>query len=239
MSLIFALLFYSAFLVLLFGLGYKVYDFARTPAPLLIPTTPAPTTLSGVTFRMTREVFLFESLFRSNRWTWAAGMMFHAGLALVLMRHLRYFTDPVWSWVAAIQPFGMYAGLLMAAGLTGLWVRRLFVERVRYISTPSDHLWLVLLLCIATTGLSMTFIAHTDVIGVKNFFQGLMHFNLQSLPADALLYLHLLPVAALMLLFPFSKLLHAPGIFFSPTRNQVDNPRERRHIAPWATELEK
>jgi nitrate reductase gamma subunit len=33
--------------------------------------------------------------------------------------------------------------------------------------------------------------------------------------------------------------LHAPGVFFSPSRNQVDNPRERRHLAPWAAELEK
>ena len=44
--------------------------------------------------------------------------------------------------------------------------------------------------------------------------------------------------ALLMLIFPFSKLLHAPGVFFSPTRNQVDNARERRHLAPWAEQLE-
>ena len=44
--------------------------------------------------------------------------------------------------------------------------------------------------------------------------------------------------AVLMLIFPFSKLLHAPGMFFSPSRNQVDNPRERRHLAPWAARLD-
>ena len=46
--------------------------------------------------------------------------------------------------------------------------------------------------------------------------------------------MHLLLVALLMIIFPYSKLLHAPGLFFSPSRNQVDNPREQRHIAPWA-----
>ena len=51
--------------------------------------------------------------------------------------------------------------------------------------------------------------------------------------------LHLFLVAVLMIVFPLSKLLHAPGVFFSPTRNQVDNPREKRHIAPWAAEMEK
>jgi hypothetical protein len=39
--------------------------------------------------------------------------------------------------------------------------------------------------------------------------------------------------------FPISKLLHAPGLFFSPTRYQVDNPREARHVASWAAALDK
>ena len=77
------------------------------------------------------------------------------------------------------------------------------------------------------------------MVAVKVFFLGLMRFDWQPLPADPLLYAHLALVAALMLVFPFSKLLHAPGIFFSPTRNQVDNPRERRHVAAWALKLEK
>jgi len=78
-------------------------------------------------------------------------------------------------------------------------------------------------------------------VAVIIFFLGLMRIDwghLQILPADAVLFVHLLLVIALMVVFPFSKLLHVPGIFFSPTRNQVDNPRERRHLAPWAAELD-
>ncbi|HNC99621.1 MAG TPA: respiratory nitrate reductase subunit gamma, partial [Myxococcota bacterium] len=189
--------------------------------------------------RMAREVVLFESLFKSNLWIWIFGWLFHMGLFLVLLRHLRYFTEPVWTWVALIQPFGIYAGLAMAAGLAALWARRFLVERIRYISTPSDHLMLALLLGIAVTGLGMKFLMHTDIVAVKAFFLGLMVFDLQPLPEHPGLYLHLLFVALLMLVFPFSKLLHAPGIFFSPTRNQVDNPRESRHLAPWAAKLEQ
>ena len=33
----------------------------------------------------------------------------------------------------------------MVAGLAGLWARRFLVDRVRYISSPSDHLMLALL----------------------------------------------------------------------------------------------
>lgn len=188
--------------------------------------------------RMAREVVLFESLFKGNLWTWAFGWLFHMGLALVVLRHLRYFIDPVWDWVVFIQPFGMYAGLLMVAGLSGLWARRFFVERIRYISTPSDHLMLALLIAIALSGLFMKFVAHTDVVAVKSFFIGLMHFKVQALPDDGILYVHLSLVATLMIIFPFSKLLHAPGLFFSPTRNQADNSRDKRHLAPWAAKLE-
>jgi nitrate reductase gamma subunit len=241
LTAVYALLFYAATVILVAGLAFKIAQYARTPAPLKIPTTPAPTTRTGVVFRLGREVVLFQSLFRSNKWIWIFGWLFHMGLFLVLARHLRYFTEPVWGWVALIQPFGMYASFAMAAGLAGLWARRVLVDRVRYISSPSDHLMLALLLGIALSGMSMTFLVHTDIVAVKAFFLGLMYFdwgNLQRLPGDPLLLLHLLLVAGLMIVFPFSKLLHAPGVFFSPTRNQVDNPRERRHLAPWAASLE-
>jgi len=235
----FGVLFVLATAVFATGLAYRIYDYARTPAPLKIPTTPAPTTQRGVALRLLREVVLFESLFKSSLWTWVFGWLFHAGLALVLIRHLRYFTEPVWAWVAFAQPFGIYAAFAMAAGLAGLWVRRFAVARVRYISTPSDHLMLALLLAIAVSGLAMKFVAHTDVVAVKAFFLGLMVADWQPLPPDGLLYVHLALVALLMLIFPFSKLLHAPGLFFSPTRNQADNPRERRHLSTWAAKLDR
>jgi nitrate reductase gamma subunit len=239
MTLFFAILFYAAFAILAAGLAYKIYDFARTPAPLSIPTTPAPTTTSGVAFRMAREVVLFESLFKGNLWIWLFGWMFHMGLFLVLVRHLRYFVSDIPAWLLFIQPFGKYAAFMMVAGLAGLWARRFLVPRIRYISTPSDHLMLALLLGIGITGAGMTFVMHTDVVAVKAFFLGLMRFEINPLPSHPGVFLHLLFVALLMIIFPFSKLLHAPGIFFSPTRNQADNPREKRHLAPWAAQIEK
>ncbi len=238
MTALYAVLLYAATAVLVAGVGYRVWLYARTPAPLKIPTTPAPVTRGGVALRMLREVTLFESLFRSNLWTWAFGWLFHAGLALVLLRHLRYFVEPVPAWLAFIQPFGMWAGVAMAAGLAGLWARRFLVPRVRYISTPSDHLMIALLVVIALSGLAMTFVAHADIVKVKAFILGLLWFDWQPLPGDVLVAVHLALVAVLMLIFPFSKLLHAPGVFFSPTRNQVDDPRERRHLAPWAARLD-
>lgn len=237
-TVIFAALFYIATLVLAGGLIYRIRLYMATPAPLKIPTTPAPTTRSGVALRLLREVVLFESLFKANKWIWVFGWLFHAALLLVLLRHLRYFQQPVWPPVALIQPFGVYAGFAMVAGLMGLWARRFLVPRVRYISAWSDHLMLALLVGIGVSGLVMKYVAHTDIVAVKAFFLGLMRFEINPLPGDPVLLVHLGLVAALMIVFPFSKLLHGVGLFFSPTRNQADNPRERRHLAPWAAKLE-
>lgn len=239
LGVVFALLFYAATILLVVGLAMKIRKYAKTPAPLKIPTTPAPTTTGGVVLRMLREVIFFESLFKSNKWIWLFGWMFHMALWLVLIRHLRYFTQPVWWWVEIAQPFGTYASFAMVVGLGGLWARRFLVERIRYISNPSDHLMLALLIGIGLSGIMMRFVAHTDIIAVKAFFLGLMRFQIGYLPADPILMVHLGLVAVLMITFPISKLLHAPGVFFSPTRNQVDNPREKRHLAPWAAKLEQ
>lgn len=232
-------LFYIATLILVAGLAYRIYEYSRTPAPLKIPTTPAPTTNAGVAYRMAREAVLFESLFKSNKWIWVFGWLFHVGLALVLFRHVRYFQEPLWFVVEFVQPFGKYASFAMVAGLAGLWARRFLVDRVRYISTPSDHLILALLIGIGLSGMMMSFVAHTDIVNLKAFMLGLMTFDFQPLPSDPILLAHLALVALLMIIFPISKLLHAPGIFFSPTRNQTDNPREHRHIAPWAAALDR
>jgi len=236
LSTLFAVLSYVATAIFAVGLILRIRLYARTPAPLKIPTTPAPVTRTGVVARMAREVVFFESLFKANKWTWMFGWVFHAALLLVVMRHLRYFTEPVWFWVRWVQPFGMYAGFAMIAGLAGLWVRRFTVDRVRYISSPSDHLMLLLLIAIAATGLAMKYVAHTDVLALKAFVLGLIYFDWQAIPADPLLLLHLSLVLLLMVIFPFSKLLHAPGLFFSPGRNQVDNAREKRHVTAWAAE---
>ena len=231
----YAALLYICAALLVAGLALKVRLYLRTPAPLPIPTTPAPTTRGGVALRLAREVVFFESLFRASKWTWVFGWTFHAALFLVLLRHVRYFQQPVWAPVEMVQAAGAYAGFALVAGLAGLWARRWLVDRVRYISTPSDHLHLALLLAIGASGLVMRFLRHTDIVALKEFTLGLLRLDLNPLPADGPLLVHLALVAVLMAIFPISKLMHAPGLFFSPTRNQADTARERRHVTPWAT----
>ena len=92
-SILYGLLFWAATLILVGGVVVKVRQYWNTPAPLKIPTTPAPVTQRGVVWRMFREVVFFQSLFRSNKTLWLFAILFHMSLWLVLIRHSRYFVD--------------------------------------------------------------------------------------------------------------------------------------------------
>lgn len=234
LTITFALMFYLATAIMVFGVTRKIVQYARTPAPLKIPTTPAPTTTAGVVARLIREIVLFESLFKGCKWIWLFGWLFHFGLLIVLIRHLRFFTEPVWRLVALINDIGFYMGWVMLFGLVGLLARRCLVDRIRYISAPSDFLMLFLLIAIGGSGVLMKHVVHSDIAQLKAFMLGLLRFDWQPLPAEPILLIHLSLVIVLLVIFPISKLLHAPGLLFSPTRNQADNPRERRHVTRWS-----
>jgi nitrate reductase gamma subunit len=230
-------------IVLVVGITNKLLQYKRVPAPLKIAVTPAPLTRTGVVYRFFTEVVLFNSLFRATKWTWIFGFIFHVSLLLAFFRHLRYVISPdslMWPLVnnLVVQSFGHYAGFAMVFGLLGLFGRRIFVDRVRYISSPSDYLMLILIMGIAISGLMMVYVARTDIVQLKAFVMGLFLFDWQNLPGDIILLAHLTMVLFLAMIVPISKLLHAPGLFMSPTRYQVDNPREKRHLSAWGAEIE-
>ena len=44
---------------------------------------------------------------------------------------------------------------------------------------------------------------------------------------------HLIVVSFLLAVLPFTKMVHAAGIWLSPTRNLANDSRRRRHVNPW------
>lgn len=228
LSVIVAVCLYLAAAVFVIGTVAQVVRYARTPVPLRIPLTPAPGSVTGAVLRIFGEVVFFVSLYRASRWTWLFGWLFHAALVVILVRHLFYFTEPVWlmsRWAQVASPYSAYVALFGLAGLLG---RRIVVDRLRYVSAPSDYLMLILLMSIVISGLWLGRVQGVDVMAVKGFILGLQQFDWRDLPANPVLLLHLGLLCLLLLVFPFSKLLHAPGIFFSPTLNQIDRGVRRR-----------
>ena len=222
-----------------------------------------PFTKWELVLRMFFEVFLMRSLFRNTRfyyhrgganvdtrWLWAFAMAFHYSLLIILIRHLRFFTNPVPSfvelidWVDGIMKFWVppiyVTGLLALASLAFLWGRRIFLAKERTISLPSDHLVLLLISIILVSGTLLRYFVKTDLASVKEFALGVVTFT--PPPPEVfqnihwLFYVHFTAVCILIAYIPFSKLMHFAGIFFSPTRNMPNDNRFRRHVNPWDPE---
>jgi nitrate reductase gamma subunit len=223
---------YLATAIFVIGVGYRIWTWGRTPVPLRIVTTPAPKTRSGVVWRIMGDALWFPSLFKGDRLLWVGGILFHSLLWLVLLRHLRYFLYPVPGWVESLQTIGLYAGYLIPLPLVLLLVRRLLLERNLYISIMGDYFALLLLSGIAISGILMKVFFRTYLVDVKDVILGLIHLEPRFYEISWLFGLHFCLVLVLLMYFPFSKLMHSGGIFFSPTRNQRAN-FEKRFVNPW------
>ena len=219
----------------------------------------------GVIGRMFLEVFFFRSLFRNTKveiltdkekvnyigtkYLWAAAMAFHWSMLIVVFRHFRFFVEPVPRVVELVQgldgffqvgvPVIYATSVLLIVSLGYLLLRRLADVKVKYISLPTDYFALYLLLAIAISGFLMRHLEKVDIVNVKAAIAGWASFQLVTPEGvGALYFIHVFLVSVLLVYFPFSKLLHAPGVFLSPTRNLANNNRMRRHVNPMNPEVE-
>lgn len=264
---------YAAFAVFLAGIAWRVLSWARSPVPFRIPTTCGqekslswiksqplenPWSTAGVIGRMALEVLLFRSLFRntkaeihegrtvygSDKWLWFFGLTFHWSLLVILVRHMRFFVEPVGSVLSGITavdgffelgtPSLFLSDTAVLAGVTFLFLRRVVVPQLRYISLFTDYFALTLIGAVAATGVLMRAVFPADLEHVKTLALGWVSFS-PAVPSgvSALFQAHLFLVCVLLAWFPFSKLMHAGGVFLSPTRNLANDSRVRRHVNPW------
>ena len=218
----FSALYTAALLWLVGGLALRVGTWVRAPQPSPIPIAPAPRTYAGVVARLAAEMLLFRSLFRANRTTWAASVAMHWGLLLVLVVHARFLTPVLPAWLVPFLIASGWATLAALGGVAVLAARRALVDRMRHISVPSDWAHLALLAAILVSGTLLKRVWPTDLHAVGTWLRGTLGLDWQPLPAHAGLWIHLVLVAMLLLVFPISKLVHAPGVAFAPTFHQRD-----------------
>ena len=265
---------YAALAIFVLGIIYRVLKWARIPVPFRIPTTAGqekslpwikqnkidnPSTALGTFIRMVFEVLLFRSLFRNTRtelrkgpklsyasakWLWVAALAFHYSFLVILIRHLRLFTEPIPAFIGKLEfmdsffqvgvPLLYITDVALLAAVTYLFLRRVYIPQLRYISLPADYFPLFLIGGIGITGVLMRYFYKVDLIGVKELIMSLAKFS-PTIPQgiDVLFYIHLFLVSVLFAYFPFSKLTHMAGVFLSPTRNLANTNRMKRHINPW------
>jgi respiratory nitrate reductase gamma subunit len=245
MTRLLPLLCYCAAAVCVAGMGWRLFTWLRAPLPLNIVLTPAPVTGSGVSQRIAGELFLFRSLLKGDRSLWWAAWSFHVSLVMLAVGHFGGLVAPAFTqrmlgltegqFHELAQVAGGAFGILTVVPLAWLLLRRVAMERVRYISTLSDYLSLGLLLLIIISGNQMRFMGGLDLAQARQFVWGLLTLHPVAAPADPAFALHLILISALLAYIPFSKLVHLGGLFFSPTLTQKNDPRRRRHIDGWDT----
>jgi nitrate reductase gamma subunit len=255
------------------GIIYRVVKWGLSPVPFCISTTCGqqkslpwikqaklenPSSTLGVIGRMALEVFFFRSLFRnlkvklndggrvaynSDKWLWLAGLVFHWSFLIIIVRHLRFFTEHVPSLVHLLEnldgwfqvglPHLYLTDLIILASVTYLFIRRVIIPQVRYISFAADYFPLLLILGIAVTGMMMRHMERVDIVDIKILTMGLINFK-PVIPEGIgiIFYIHLFLICTLFIYFPFSKLVHMAGVFMSPTRNLANDSRMERYINP-------
>jgi len=274
---------YIAFVIFVLGFIRKVMDWSRSSVPFRIPTTCGqqkslpwikhskienPDNSAGVIARMALEIFCFRSLFRNTKhgltegktiihsweiWLWAFALAFHYSFLVVILRHLRFFLEPVPSCVSILEFFdgfmriefvdsfiqvglpGVFlSGMVLVGAAIFLLIRRILIPQVKYISLPADFFPLFLIIAIACSGIFMRYASKVDIVGIKELTIGLVTFH-PVIPESVggAFYIHIFLVSVLLAYFPFSKLMHLGGVFLSPTRNMASNTRAKRHINPW------
>ncbi|HNX27999.1 MAG TPA: sulfate reduction electron transfer complex DsrMKJOP subunit DsrM [Syntrophomonadaceae bacterium] len=268
---------YIALAVFLTGFAGRIIKWGKSPVPFSIPTTCGqqqslpwikqdkienPASTWGVIGRMILEIVLFRSLFRntrtekmgsklafgSSKWLWLGSMVFHWSLLIILIRHLRFFLNPVPAAIQGLEsldsflqigvPLLYITDVLLVLALTYLFLRRVAIPQIKYISLPTDYYPLFLLLGIAASGILMRYFLKVDLAAVKELTMSLVALKpTVALNIGAIFYIHLFLISCLFAYFPFSKLMHAGGIFMSPTRNLANNSRMTRYINPWNYEV--
>jgi nitrate reductase gamma subunit len=265
---------YAAVTLFLVGILYRVLLWASSPVPFRIPTVcgqqkslpwikssylESPHNNLGVIGRMAFEILTFRSLLRNtkvqrpggkrmvfgnNQLLWLGAIAFHYCLLIILIRHFRFFMEPVPFFVTILQevdgflqiwaPRLYMTGIVIVAALGYLFVRRIWNPQLRYLSLPSDYFALFLLLGVTVSGDLMRYVFKVDVVKAKELVLSLLRFHPEVPDGIGLIfYVHLFLVTALIAYFPLSKLMHMGGIFLSPTRNLANNSRAKRHINPW------
>jgi nitrate reductase gamma subunit len=183
-------------------------------------------------------------VFLERKALWLGAMALHWSLLVIVVRHVRLFIEPVPSLVAALSAFDGFFELgvprwyatdvAVSVALVYLLARRLRDPLLRYLTLPADYLAIAALMTVAGSGIMLRYVGRIDVVAVRTYALSLAAFAPAPPPSlNTWLVVHVLAVSFLLAMLPFTKLMHAAGIWLSPTRNQANDSRLRRHVNPW------
>ena len=209
----------------------------------------------GSIMRYDREPYSWRSgssqLLRRKQLVWGS-VLFHVGVLVIFFGHLIGLLTPIGIFdalgishsakqILAIVAGGI-AGVMAIIGATLLVHRRLFDARVRAASSSSDTLvivllWIQLALGLLTIPVSMQHLDGHEMVKFMSWAQGIFTFNPDAsgfvTDASWIFKLHLFLGLTILLIFPFTRLVHmlsVPVRYFWRPGYQVVRERNRRVI---------
>lgn len=217
---------YITVTVFVAGLLFRLGRWASARIVHNIVLTPAPPTLSGAATNYVAETLLFKSLFKGDKSLWAGAWFMHFALLSIIGGHVLGFAflGEQFKYLGVTPEFSTYLsdllgttmGIIIWFALIYLLYRRLAIAEVKLVSNTADYLMLLLILAVVTLGNIMRLVPEfsTDYIVAQTFFMQFATFQpIEYEHFNIVFVLHLLAVQLLLIIFPFSKLLHSAGMF--------------------------
>jgi nitrate reductase gamma subunit len=164
------------------------------------------------------DVVFFGRLLIVNPALWLGEWVFHVSFLLVLLRHLRFFLNPVPAFVWWVQTPGLIAGYVLPVSLVYILVVRLLSGRERYAS-PANMFLLGLVLAISTLGVTMNLLFKPNLVEVKLFILGILSFKPAAAPESVLFAIHFCLVLVLIPFLP-THIIFAPLVMMEARKRE-------------------
>lgn len=231
-------------------------DFINTLLFGIYPYIALAVLILGSIVRYDREPYTWRSsssqLLRRKQLMWGS-ILFHVGVLVIFFGHLIGLLTPIAVFDAlgishgakqllAILVGGI-AGTMAIVGATLLVHRRLLDPRIRATSSMTDTLiimllWIQLGLGLLTIPLSLQHLDGHEMVKLMTWAQGIFTFNMAAssyvAEASIIFKLHLVLGLTILLLFPFTRLVHmlsVPVRYMWRPGYQVVRERNRRTAA--------
>ena len=217
MRMVFAVIVYCVYAAFCWKVVFHFLLWHRAAADLESTQTRRYKSPSKVWLQAAADVVFFRRLFKENGLLWISAWVFHISFFFVVVRHLRYFMDPVPRCVTGLQGLGLISGYVLPVSILSIALVRL-TGKERYVSRL-NYFILGLVFLVGITGL-MLHIFRTDLVGVKEFVLGFFTFSPHPVPHSLLFIVHFLLVLLLILSLPFHIFI-APVIMYEARKREV------------------
>lgn len=166
-------------------------------------------------WRDVKGFLFFAGLFRRDKILWLGSWLFHAALTTLFLIHLKWLI-PLTSRVDSmlLREIGTTAGWVLLVSAIGLLVRRLLVTRVRQITSTADYVSELLFALTVASGLWVVY-DRPDAEVIQKYLRSLVALSPDVRGISLSVMTHLFLFQVLLIVMPFSHLLHSGGIFIA------------------------